>query len=858
MRAFSYKNILMAAGLCLFCGSIYAGSEGAGRILPGMPAENLILGEENAVKGETVAPDEIRIEKLADSVLSLLTLRQKIAQLMVIEVSSPDGLVRKTIQNELVRKEKIGGIILMDDELVAGMNRVNELHKMASVPLLVTIDGEWGASMRFKELPAFPRLMQLGALSSDTLVYEMGYAIGKECADLNIHVNFAPDVDINNNPDNPVINTRSFGEDKEKVSEYGVAFMKGMKKAGVAGSAKHFPGHGDTDVDSHKGLPRLPFDRKRLDSLELYPFRRMIEAGTDMVMVGHLSIPALDSSGTPASVSKPIVTGLLRNKLGYDGIITTDALNMDGVCGSLEKKMVPLEAYKAGSDLLLMPVQVKDAITEIEKAVRSGRLSADSLDERCRKILRLKARAGLFDKEYNPLVPLRNLEKRMIKEENLQLMEEISRQSVTVLFNRAAYASAVPVLPVGNPGNKKIAYLGLGVKDRNEMGALLRRYAPVDTVVVRGKIPLDTLRAVRERLRNYDLIILGIHNTDSRPHRNFGIDTVLMRYVTRWAAEQNMAAAYFGSPYALDRIPGYENFRAFIVGYADTPPNNRAAAQIIFGGIPARGVLPVSTAAFKAGESVLLPEKIRLGFRFTSDKVPYSVENGEVRGDYIPRRIMEKNVDGQEDTIRYDTPLPLGEIAPLLTILPRIADMIDRGYFKITDFLGDVIRLPIPKHSKILILDLLTQRSGLPAVGKDFGLDMNTVTNLNLSPARDLVYSNANLYYLYRILEEYGEPDREIKDNARSLLASIGMGDTRLGDGDGFLPLIEATSTADDLSKFITMIHNGGSYGGTVCISPRAASLLEMVLSYYSGGSEGLRIIADPQGKKISYSYGPR
>ena len=285
----------------------------------------------------------------------------------------------------------------MDDALNPAVDRVNQLHRMAEIPLLVTIDGEWGASMRYPELHAFPRQMQLGALTDESLIYEMGYAVGKECRDLNIHVNFAPDVDINNNAENPVINSRSFGENRDIVARYGAAYMEGMRDAGVCGSAKHFPGHGDTNADSHKTLPVLPFSRERLDSLELYPFRYLIDKNVGMVMVGHLEVPVLDSSGTPASISRPIITGVLKEQLGYDGIVITDALNMNGVSNRMEKKFVPLEAFKAGVDILLMPEDVEASITEIEKAVKRGNVSIADLNEKVRKMLRLKAEAGLFD-----------------------------------------------------------------------------------------------------------------------------------------------------------------------------------------------------------------------------------------------------------------------------------------------------------------------------------------------------------------------------------------------------------------------------------------------------------------------------
>ena len=260
-----------------------------------------------------------------DSLLGTLSRREKIAQLIIEAIDSKEDPALRARQEQWIR-EGLGGLIVMDDGLVDNIQMVNELQALARIPMIVSIDGEWGAAMRYYEYAAFPRAMQLGALGDETLVEQAGRVIGEELHALKIFVNYAPVIDINNNPKNPVINTRSFGEDREKVARLGAAYVRGMQSAGVWGSAKHFPGHGDTDVDSHKGLPVLTFNRSRLDSLELYPYRRLIDEGVAMIMVGHLSIPALDSTGTPASISKPIVTGLLRNELGYNGIIITDAL----------------------------------------------------------------------------------------------------------------------------------------------------------------------------------------------------------------------------------------------------------------------------------------------------------------------------------------------------------------------------------------------------------------------------------------------------------------------------------------------------------------------------------------------------
>lgn len=586
------------------------------------------------------------VEKRVDSVMQTLSTREKIAQLMIIEYYSEDTPEDKAKQDFLVSKENVGGLILMWDVLPDGVLRTNELHRLAKTPLLVTIDAEWGMSMRYRQLPVFPRQMQLGAISSEELVYETGYMIGKECREYNFHVNYASDIDVNNNSENPVINTRAFGEDKEKVARFGAAFMKGMNAAGVYGSAKHFPGHGDTNVDSHKALPTLDFSYERLDSLELYPFKHLIEENADMIMVAHLSIPALDSTGVPASISKPIVTGLLKEKLGYKGIVITDALNMKGVSETLEKKKIALEAYKAGVDILLMPEEVSNSITEIENALKSGEITIESLNERVRKVLTLKAKAGLFEKDYNPIVDIESWGGRYVKEENRSFIYKLAKESMTLVTNYKG-TDGEPVLPIKSLKGKKIAYLGYDAeRNGKECARVLMRFADVDTLILRGPVKERDLKSAKERLKGYDLIILGINNTDARPQFNFGIDSTQMKFITDWAKEQDMVAMFLGNGYVLNKLKDYNNFKAFIIGYLNSLENVEAIAQIIFGAVPAKGVLPVTSGEFNAGESVLLSELIRPEYVYHSADSTYRMVEGKIYGNHL--------VNCSGDTLRYN------------------------------------------------------------------------------------------------------------------------------------------------------------------------------------------------------------
>lgn len=368
-------------------------------------------------KGPVVhAVPEPPYKHVVDSLIDTLTVRQKIAQLMVVTADNRYDDKRKAEENHSVRDEQIGGIILMGKELVPAMERTNYLQKLANIPLLEFTDAEWGAAMRLTGFQPFPKQGILAKLPTDSLVYEMGRAVADELKQVHINVNFAPDIDINNNPDNIVIGIRSFGADKQKVAEYGAAYMRGMQDNGIIACAKHFPGHGDTSVDSHKGLPVLNFTRERLEEYELFPFRALIGEGVQMIMVGHLSVPALDTTGTPASVSKPIITDFLRRELGYEGLIVCDALNMRGLLNlfggytDAAGAKACLAAYRAGSDILLMPLKVTPALDLIEEGIRKGELSEEDLDARVRRVLMAKGAAGMLDPDYDRYVDISRID----------------------------------------------------------------------------------------------------------------------------------------------------------------------------------------------------------------------------------------------------------------------------------------------------------------------------------------------------------------------------------------------------------------------------------------------------------------
>ena len=745
-----------------------------------MPASSFAYKKVNGKPYKYNYPSQEKIDRQVDSVFRTLSTREKIAQIMIIEFSSKEKGKKLAMQKRLIQKEKVGGLIPMNDVFIPAIKRMNQLNKWAKIPMIVTIDAEWGANMRWKEMPGFPRFMQLGALSSDSLVYEMGKQIAMECRALKMHVNFSPDIDINNNPNNPAINTRSFGEDKDKVSQYGIAMMRGMRDGGVAGSAKHFPGHGDTDVDSHLGLPVLPFSKERLDSLEMYPFRKLIADGVEMVMVAHLSIPALDPSGTPSSISKPIVTGLLREKMGYDGIICTDALNMDGVAkeSGLAKKDIPLAAYKAGADLLLMPEDVENSISVIEKALKRGEITMEGLDMRVKKMLALKARLGVFDKSYDPYVDINTLNrftdqewmgtKPTLMENKLHLIKAIAKESMTLLYNDNSAGYGLPVSCEG----KKVAYVGYkNPQLGHEFGVIANRYGQVDTILLGNDASIAALRDAKNKLRDHDLIIMGFNQTDQRPHKNYAINVEEVNFITDWAKEQPMIAVYLGSPYALTRIPGHKNFTALLLGYINTQVNNFAAAQAVFGGIPIKGVLPVTAASFKVGEGIHLPDRYREEYNHF--------------------------VGSKADTLSM-IPYDMKEWSAQLTIVPQVAELVAGGKIRLSDTVGELLD-PEDINASLSVKELLKG------------------------------YKNSNYAYYLQLLLNKHRRYASIEETALQMFVSLGMDSTKFSGSkvmtSGYsIPNVITSGT--DIKKYYFTVRNGGKYAGRQVLSRSAAELM--------------------------------
>jgi beta-N-acetylhexosaminidase len=420
-------------------------------------------------------PDFVSIQnKWVDSVFNSLTPAQRLGQLFMVAAYSNKDLKHVREIKELITNYQIGGLIWMQGGPVRQGKLANYFQSISKTPLLYSIDGEWGLSMRLDSTPRYPKQMTLGAIQNDTLIYAMGVQIANECKRLGIHINFAPDIDINNNASNPVIGMRSFGENKFKVAQKAYQYMAGMQSQQVMATGKHFPGHGDTDSDSHKTLPLLSHSIQRLDSLELYPFNYLFERGLASVMVGHLTVPSVDTTQNLAStLSQRVVTDLLKIKMGYKGLIFTDALNMKGASNYFVSGIVELKALLAGNDVLLFSENVGKAIEEISKAIAEGKINQTDIDLKCKRVLQVKYWCGLNNLQE---IVTRNLYKELNTKTSNELNDKLAEAAITVLKNENT------ILPLKNLDTLKILEVSIGVEEENSFFSTLKKQAIIQHV----------------------------------------------------------------------------------------------------------------------------------------------------------------------------------------------------------------------------------------------------------------------------------------------------------------------------------------------------------------------------------------
>ncbi|WP_051568444.1 glycoside hydrolase family 3 N-terminal domain-containing protein [Crocinitomix catalasitica] len=543
----------------------------------------------------------------ADSVFNSLTPRERIAQLFMVAAYSNKEVAHEKSIATLLEKEKIGGLIFFKGTPTAQANLTNRYQSISKTPLMIAIDGEWGLAMRLDSTVSYPRQMTLGAIQDESLLYKMGTDIAAQCKTMGIHVNFAPVIDVNNNPANPVINNRAFGEEKLNVTKLGMAYMNGMQDAGIIACGKHFPGHGDTDTDSHKALPTIMHSYERLNDIELYPFRQLIKGGLASMMVAHLSIPSLDDTPDQAStLSNKIVNGLLKDSLGFEGLIFTDALNMNGVSAHYNSDEINVKAILAGDDILLFPANVSAGIDKIEAAILSGELSQAVIDERCLKVLKAKEWVGL--NQYQP-IDTKNLIPRLNLDSYNGLNKNLNKSALTLIKNER------DILPFKDLSDKKTVYLNIGGTEKNAFIDGIHQFSAIEQIQIPRSLSAKDELALLAECGKFERIIIAFHRTNNNPARNFGITRQAIAIHQKLSHEKEVITILFGNPYVIDKFGPLKDTKAFLVAYQDNDETNNAAAQALFGAIQPKGKLPVTASEeFKAGFGLSYPEKIRLSY----------------------------------------------------------------------------------------------------------------------------------------------------------------------------------------------------------------------------------------------------
>lgn len=663
-----------------------------------------------------------------DSIMDTLSLEEKIGQLIMVSAYSNRANRNEKEILKLIRDYKIGGLVFFQGNPFDQALLTNYYQSVSRIPLFIAMDAEAGLGMRLDSTIRYPNQMMLGAIQNDRLIFEMGGQIARQLKRLGVHINFAPVVDINNNPQNPVINSRSFGENLSSVSRKSLFYMIGMENAGIISVAKHFPGHGDTDADSHVELPAIKHNRQRLDSLELFPFRELIYNGLSGIMTAHLFVPSLDSRAyMPSSLSERVVDSLLRKDMGFKGLVFTDALGMKGITSHYKPVEAARLALLAGNDVLLMPEDIPGVVREIALLIRQGNLPEQLVDMKCRKVLAAKYWAGLH--HYKP-IELAHLTSDLNKPEYVLLQRRLIESSLTVLNN------SDHILPVKRLDTLRIASVTLSSKSDSVFQKTLQLYMPVTCFQIRGD-GFDNTDSIFRELAKYNLVIASIHASTQNPATQFGITDCSLEILDTLASSREIILDVFASPYLLKRLDHVKHLKALMVSYENTPLVQDISAQAICGAIGVNGTLPVTPSDMHTANSGLSTDQLgRLKFT-----IPFEANMNEDTLKKIDQ-IIQKAIQYQafpgcqilvarkgkivfnksygNPTYNSSMPVNSGNLYDLASITkvaattPAIMYLVDEGCVGLSQKLSAYLPYLLNTNKKnILISDILLHQSGL-------------------------------------------------------------------------------------------------------------------------------------------------
>jgi beta-N-acetylhexosaminidase len=664
-------------------------------------------------------------KKWVDSIYDSMTLEEKMGQLFMADIFSSDPKAKTDKIKDLITNYHLGGIIFSKGGPVRQAKLNNEFQSLAKIPLMIGMDAEWGLAMRLDSTYAFPWNMTLGAITDNKIVEKIGRRIGEQSKRLGVHINFAPVVDINTNPKNPIIGNRSFGEDRDNVTEKSLSFMKGMQSAGILGSAKHFPGHGDTDMDSHKTLPTVDFSRERLDTLELYPYKKLINEGLNSVMVAHLNVPALEiQMNYPSSLSSKVVTDLLKNELGFNGLIFTDALNMKGASDFKKPGEIELAAFLAGNDILLISEDVPKAMEFLINSYNEQVITEKRLAYSVKKILYAKYKVGLNN--YKP-VKTAYLIDDLNSVNDDTLYEEAIDNALTVIKNDRA------ILPIKDLQEKKIAYINFGDDSGETFLSELRKYGKVDWVKA------NSLDDYIQKLKAYNYVIIGFHKSNENPWKKFEFTENELVWLYEIARTNTVILDVFARPYAMLDLKTTANFEGVVMSYQNSEISQKLSAQLIFGAREAKGKLPVSLGEDFPLNTILKTKSLRrlqygtpesVGVNsYKLNKIDSLAMLGISEGMYpgaqvlVARKgkvIYQKNFGHHEYTdkiqVTDSSVYDLASLTKILASLPLIMQLVDKKELSMNTKLSEM--LPEYKNSNkanITLKEMLSHYARLKA-----------------------------------------------------------------------------------------------------------------------------------------------
>jgi len=702
-----------------------------------------------------------------DSVFNTLSLKERIGQLFMVSAYSNKGQEHHQKIMQLIKDYNIGGLIFFQGTPGKQVRRTNIYQNYSEVPLMIGMDAEWGLGMRLDSSITYPRQMALGAIQNDSLIYKMGLDIGEQLRRMGVHINFAPVVDINNNPANPVIGSRSFGENKENVAHKGIAYMNGLQDQRILAVAKHFPGHGDTDTDSHKALPVIEHDSLRMDSIELFPFKRLINNGVGGIMTAHLNIPSLiKEPNRPATLSENVVTNLLRKSFSFNGLVFTDALNMHGVTNHFDPGEIEYEALKAGNDVLLYPRDIPTAISYIRKQVRRGNLSKETINESCRRILAFKYWAGMDDyssqiKQQKEVVPSDSLNKDINKPEYNALIQQLRESSLVMLNNKNDR------LPVKNLKDTRIAGLVLGSNGKSPFLETLDRYKKVDHFVKNNE---RFNQRMIETLSQYELVLAGITGTHQSRSNNYGLKPGYYTFLDSLSSITNVALVHFANPYGLSLLPEKNNFAGLVVGFNDDSLTQHVAAQTLFGGNTITGKLPVSVEnRYQESEGISVNNKIRLNYGLpesvgmSSRKLKkvdsllqaavdsMATPGGQIvvarNGKVVYNKAFGHHTYLKRNRVKWHNVYDIASLTKISATLPTLMKYSETGKISIDSSLKKYLpHLDTTNKGDIILKDILTHQAKLKS-----WIPFYQSTLEPLTPDKNLLNNNFNREYPYKL-----------------------------------------------------------------------------------------------------------